>query len=289
MKFLKNLALSALGPVGSVLGTFMGSKQQSDNVRRSNQANFNLANLKYDKDMEMAEYSFDKNLEMWKRQNAYNSPEQQMKRFEDAGLNKHMIYGQGTPGNATVSPQYQAPQFQTPNYDERGTQNPLANSVSQLTAAAQNFLELASSRESLQQSEIKTAVDNINKEIAQDTQWFKTEQQKENYRVTYYQRLITNLDQTLRKYGLENADTTLRVLFRNMQRSGMDSAQGNMNPDYDEAFIRKVLSGITITKDLAKVLGAIGLGKLLTKPGKGSTTIRTRTGTGSISRTIPNN
>lgn len=30
----------------------------------------------------------------WNRQNEYNSPEQMMKRYEEAGLNKHLIYGQ---------------------------------------------------------------------------------------------------------------------------------------------------------------------------------------------------
>lgn len=38
------------------------------------------------------------------RDAAYNSPEAQMKRFKDAGLNPNLIYGQGTPGNVTGSP-----------------------------------------------------------------------------------------------------------------------------------------------------------------------------------------
>ncbi len=39
--------------------------------------------------------------DMWKATNAYNSPKSQMGRFKDAGLNPHLIYGEGTPGNAT--------------------------------------------------------------------------------------------------------------------------------------------------------------------------------------------
>ena len=30
----------------------------------------------------------------WNRQNQYNSPSEQMKRFKEAGLNPHLIYGQ---------------------------------------------------------------------------------------------------------------------------------------------------------------------------------------------------
>lgn len=39
-------------------------------------------------------------LAQWNRQNQYNSPQQQMQRFSEAGLNPNLIYGQGNPGNA---------------------------------------------------------------------------------------------------------------------------------------------------------------------------------------------
>ena len=41
---------------------------------------------------------------MWNLQNEYNSPQAQMKRFEEAGLNPALIYSQGNPGNATNAP-----------------------------------------------------------------------------------------------------------------------------------------------------------------------------------------
>lgn len=42
--------------------------------------------------------------EMWNAANVYNSPMAQMNRFKEAGLNPHLIYGKGTPGNAAGSP-----------------------------------------------------------------------------------------------------------------------------------------------------------------------------------------
>lgn len=36
-------------------------------------------------------------------QNAYNSPKSQMLRFQQAGLNPHLIYGQGNPGNQSTT------------------------------------------------------------------------------------------------------------------------------------------------------------------------------------------
>lgn len=44
------------------------------------------------------------NLNMWNLQNEYNTPINQMKRYEEAGLNPLLIYNQGNPGNATGHP-----------------------------------------------------------------------------------------------------------------------------------------------------------------------------------------
>lgn len=43
-------------------------------------------------------------LEDWHRNNEYNSPKAQMQRYKEAGLNPQLIYGQGTPGNASATP-----------------------------------------------------------------------------------------------------------------------------------------------------------------------------------------
>lgn len=44
--------------------------------------------------MELAKYQNEWNLAQWERENAYNSPSQQMQRFREAGLNPNLIYGQ---------------------------------------------------------------------------------------------------------------------------------------------------------------------------------------------------
>lgn len=61
---------------------------------------------------EMARYAYSKDLDMWNLQNQYNAPAQQMQRFKEAGLNPLLIYGQGTPGNASQLPKYQAPRME---------------------------------------------------------------------------------------------------------------------------------------------------------------------------------
>lgn len=59
-----------------------------------------------------AELAYQRSIAMWNMQNLYNSPAEQMKRFGAAGLNPHLIYGQGNAGNAQSTPQYQAPNLQ---------------------------------------------------------------------------------------------------------------------------------------------------------------------------------
>jgi len=80
--------------IGSIINTVAARKAQE----RENQFN-----------KQMAEYAYNKELEMWNRQNEYNTPLAQMARFKEAGLNPNLIYGKGTPGNATVMPKYNAP------------------------------------------------------------------------------------------------------------------------------------------------------------------------------------
>lgn len=60
---------------------------------------------KYEK--RLAQYQADMNQKFIDAQNAYNSPQQQMARFTQAGLNPHLIYGQGNPGNQSQPNTYQ--------------------------------------------------------------------------------------------------------------------------------------------------------------------------------------
>ena len=44
------------------------------------------------------------NLDMWNRMNKYNSPIEQMARLKAAGINPHMMYMKGSPGQAGGQP-----------------------------------------------------------------------------------------------------------------------------------------------------------------------------------------
>lgn len=67
---------------------------------------------------EMYQRQYHDNVNFWNMQNEYNSPQAQMQRFQEAGLNPHLIYGQGNGGNAGAisTPDVQPAQFRTPEW-----------------------------------------------------------------------------------------------------------------------------------------------------------------------------
>lgn len=62
----------------------------------------------------LAREQADANKELLQQQLDYNTPKNQMGRYQDAGLNPHLIYGQGTPGNQASPSTY--PDIQRTDY-----------------------------------------------------------------------------------------------------------------------------------------------------------------------------
>lgn len=79
-------------------GQIYSGIQSRKNVQDTIQARKKQANLAYEREQEQI-----------KEMKKYNSPSQQMQRFEDAGLNPNLIYSQGTPGQQQHYAQYQPP------------------------------------------------------------------------------------------------------------------------------------------------------------------------------------
>lgn len=79
------MPLPAIVPIamglGSIAAGLFGQRMQSKS---------NLA---------IARYQTEADQQFMREMNEYNTPANQMRRFQEAGLNPHLIYGQGTPGN----------------------------------------------------------------------------------------------------------------------------------------------------------------------------------------------
>lgn len=107
MSFWKKIGNSLLGGIPSLIegginliGSAFGNSAAEKQIRLQNEGNIKLA-----------QYQYEKNLEQWQRENAYNSPRSQMQRFADAGLNPMLMYGQGSSGQAASSPQLEMPKL----------------------------------------------------------------------------------------------------------------------------------------------------------------------------------
>lgn len=126
---------------------------------------------------EMADYTFQKDLEMWNMQNEYNSPANQMMRFKEAGLNPHLIYGQGSSGNANGAPSYNTPQghFGLPPFRVHGggldeilqfqdirMKQANIDSIKAMTKNALKELDLKAIRENLMLAELDDWYDDYN-------------------------------------------------------------------------------------------------------------------------------
>lgn len=99
---------------GFVSGLF-GLKNTSD----TNEANLRAVQETNKANMELAKYNWQQQIDMWNRQNEYNSPISQMTRLKDAGLNPNLVYGNGVTGNTSGSaPTPSTPTMQAPHFEK---------------------------------------------------------------------------------------------------------------------------------------------------------------------------
>jgi len=87
-----------LPSVHDFIGNRKASKVAEQNTNLTIAENKKLSELAYERDQSQIQ-----------QQNLYNSPEEQMKRYEKAGLNKLLIYQQGNPGNQSQVAKYNPP------------------------------------------------------------------------------------------------------------------------------------------------------------------------------------
>lgn len=75
--------------------------------------------------MALARFQDEANRRYLQQQLDYNTPKSQMARFQEAGLNPHLIYGQGNPGNQSQSLSY--PEIKAADIQSAYQMLPLAN------------------------------------------------------------------------------------------------------------------------------------------------------------------
>lgn len=140
---LSGVASAGLGMLGGIGGMIQGRK----NRKLARQ----LQQQQLDWQREENKLAFDRSVEMWNMQNAYNSPSAQMARLQEAGLNPNLAYGSLGDANATNAPT--ATPVNVPSVSGAAFNNPYES----ITSAAQSMATASQtmSSQALQEAQTK--------------------------------------------------------------------------------------------------------------------------------------
>lgn len=231
--------------LGGLFGQFSQNQQNRYNKEMAElQFGYNkeLMALQNQYNIDAATTAYERNLEQWNRQNAYNSPGQQMLRFKAAGLNPNLIYGQGSAGNANSSPQMSTPNVSAPQmtapqkgaYDWSATiQNALQNASMFFQLKKQSSdAKIRDAEALLMQTEVKEriqrskmALDSLKyveeyyPNLYSSSEMSKLQRQYSEMARSGYEASSAYYDSEIRRMEKENYDT----LFLGIKRQTLDN------------------------------------------------------------------
>jgi len=122
------VAVAGIQAAGSLIGGVGKGRKARHEQWITNERNINFQK-------EVNQQNIDWNTDMWNKTNEYNSPLMQMQRFKAAGLNPHLIYGQGTIAQQPHEPNLTAPRAEALPVDT--TMNEIGSGFA---AAAANYV-----------------------------------------------------------------------------------------------------------------------------------------------------
>lgn len=123
------------GGIGGAVSSIVGGIGGAIRARKARKLAREMQQKQFDWQREENERAFQRNLQMWNQQNAYNSPAAQMQRLEEAGLNPNLAYGNLASGQAGSPPQLEA--ANVPQLSDAAYSNPF-DSISQMGANLTN-------------------------------------------------------------------------------------------------------------------------------------------------------
>ena len=148
------VAAALIGGGASVLGSLLGGVTRSSAQRSANRTNLQIARETNQQNWDMMTYQNQWNEAQNEKMLAYNTPDQQMKRYGEAGINPYLAASQIVPGNqqsqltSAQAPAMQAAQVQPVT----GMADAIQNSIS---SAADSMLKIAQARDINMDSELK--------------------------------------------------------------------------------------------------------------------------------------
>lgn len=225
--------VAGIGAIGGIGNSLIASNTARRNTERTIQANMGLAQYAYGQDKIMAEEAYKRDIAMWERQMAYNSPEAQRARLEAAGLNPNLVYGQGTvAGNvSTPAPQFKPPSFNPPDVQYRNIPIQLPDVISAYQDFSLRQAQIDSIKAQTENTQARTINESMQKvllEITGNRELFDLGRRQE---LAPYQQQITehqarrealSVEQTLQALKLMGQEETLKALETRYRTKGLE-------------------------------------------------------------------
>lgn len=136
-----------------------------------------LANVFSQKSMNKKTRRFQE--KMWQKTNEYNHPAAQMKRLTDAGLNPHLVYGQGSGGAAGNTDMPAAPDMKAPDFAPiGGAVSGTIDQIYNLKAVKANTEESEARTGNIKQDTTNKALESIGRVLSNQKGKMSNEQYK---------------------------------------------------------------------------------------------------------------
>lgn len=214
----------------------------------------------------LAEYSYSKDLEMWNKANEYNSPTAQMERLKNAGLNPHLVYGNGSvTGNTTT----QTPKYQqySPEYKYEAPQ--IAGALATL-GAYQDY----QNKKAVNEGIMLDNVDKSNRNFVSSEMWKQRleslmwgahlNKQKGIIQENYAQNApqMFDIDRTRQLNALALQSAQVKSIMANTEARQIENRLLGLGlRGSDPAWIRLLIQNTSIPDKLKTLFGKSGLGR----------------------------
>ena len=255
------VAAALIGGGASVLGGLLGGSSSSSAQRSANRTNLQIARETNQQNWNMMTYQNQWNEAQNEKMLAYNTPLEQMKRYDQAGINPYLAASQIVPGNqqsqltSAQAPAMQAAQVQPVT----GMADAIQNSIS---SAADSMLKIAQARDINMDSELKRLAfdsDLVGRKFRNKSDEYDYKLKKQGYDFNFemqpLQKMLTQLSITQTAAQTKNVEQQTKLL--EVQTKLADFDLGFKNKHAEERFkaeLANIISQTNLNDESAKNL-----------------------------------
>lgn len=213
---------AGIAAAGSATASAINNRGGKRSQRRAYKYNQQLQEQQYQYQKEAAETSWSRQLEAWNMENEYNSPKAQMQRYQDAGLNPNLIYGQSNTAGSIGNYQMDTPD--APYVDVGSAYSSGSHTGDAIAAAASS---VANGLASYQQAKKQDLENQIAFELLKQNEQ-KTAQM--SYQTSILSKELADYDNKIQHENWRRGNEIHRQLQAD-EKHGFDSAMSQTNLD----------------------------------------------------------